>query len=174
MILKIVLILMVITAFLTVSEARLRVAAVYMGFFSLLSSLCYLLFSAPDVAISEAVIGCAISTALFLVALKKYRVYKVYFCFDSSILQNAKKLTYISNSVENILKKFCTDRELDLHIIHTSGDEDCLRENNEYDLFVCYKDNGIFAYASSTNYNAEILEKYIKDNNIAELRVILT
>lgn len=171
--LNVVLILMIITAFLTVSEGRLRVAAAYMGFFSLLSSLCYLLFSAPDVAISEAVIGCAISTALFLVALKKYRVFKVYFCFDSSILNNEKKLSSISNALENILKKFCAGKELDLHIIHTSGDAEHLRETCEYDLFVCYKDSGVFAYASSANYNAESLEKYVKDNNVEEVSIIL-
>ncbi len=68
---KLVFILMIIIALYIVSCRNYKRAIIALGAFSLLASFCYLLYHAPDVAIAEAVIGSALSTILFIVALKK-------------------------------------------------------------------------------------------------------
>lgn len=65
------LILLLVTAFLTIQQRRLRTAVIFMAVFSLLSSIVFLLYQAPDVAMAEIVIGSTLSTVLYLVALSK-------------------------------------------------------------------------------------------------------
>ena len=71
--------ILIVSAFLTVQSSKLRRSVIYLGVFSLVSSLAYLLLFAPDVAIAEAIIGCTISIILFLTALKKYRTFTIYY-----------------------------------------------------------------------------------------------
>ena len=68
----ILLLLLVGLALGAIHTHALRHAVIYLGVYSLISSLIYLLYGAADVAITEAIIGCTLSTILFLVALKKY------------------------------------------------------------------------------------------------------
>lgn len=65
------LLLLLLTAFLTVQQRRLRTAVIFMAVFSLLSSVVFLLYQAPDVAMAEIIIGSTLSTVLYLVALSK-------------------------------------------------------------------------------------------------------
>ncbi len=46
--------------------------AIYLGVFSMASAFVFLVFSAPDVALAEVIIGSTLSTILYLVALYKY------------------------------------------------------------------------------------------------------
>lgn len=68
---QIFLLLLLLFAVLALQQRRLRVAVIYLGVFSLLSSIVYLFHRAPDVAMAEAVIGSTIATILYLVALRK-------------------------------------------------------------------------------------------------------
>ncbi|MDD3867633.1 MAG: DUF4040 domain-containing protein [Clostridia bacterium] len=65
------LMLLLVTAFLTIQQRRLRTSVIFMAVFSLLSSVVFLLYQAPDVAMAEIVIGSTLSTVLYLVALSK-------------------------------------------------------------------------------------------------------
>ena len=67
---KIFLIGLIVLAIAAVNTSHLRRSIIYLGIFSLISSLVYLFYGAPDVAIAEAVIGSSLTTVLFLVALK--------------------------------------------------------------------------------------------------------
>ncbi len=85
--LYIVLILMIIFAIASIQSESLRHSVIYLCVFSLLCSFAYALYQAPDVAIAEAAIGCTLSTVLYLVAIKKYRVFRVYYSNQVDILE---------------------------------------------------------------------------------------
>ena len=60
---------LVVIAFLVVSSRDLSSSVIYFMAFGLSSTVLYVLFSAPDVALTEAVIGAGISGVVFLVSL---------------------------------------------------------------------------------------------------------
>ncbi len=62
--------LLVIVAFMVIFVKDLIVAAIILGAFSLLLALEFYLLQAPDVAIAEAGVGAAISTAIYILAIK--------------------------------------------------------------------------------------------------------
>jgi uncharacterized MnhB-related membrane protein len=72
MLLNIFLFLLIAFAIIAIQTTKLIRGAIYLGIFSLISSFCFLLYGAPDVAIAEAIIGSTLSTILYLVALYKY------------------------------------------------------------------------------------------------------
>ncbi len=78
MFLTIILIFMLLSAILTVITDKMFTAVVYSSVLSAFTTLAYLLLGAPDVALAEAVIGSTLATAIFLVTLKKYRIFTVY------------------------------------------------------------------------------------------------
>ena len=59
------------SALLLVLERRVVRIIIYLGIFSLLTSVCFMMFSAPDVAMAEAAIS-TFSTILFIVCFEKY------------------------------------------------------------------------------------------------------
>ena len=96
---------MIVLAFMTVQTIRQRRAVIYLGAFSLIASFAYLAYNAPDVAIAEAVIGCTLSTVLFLIAMKKYRVITIYYVQDEEDVTSAikKERRELTRSLENFL-----------------------------------------------------------------------
>lgn len=61
----------IISAVLAVVFDRLLSAAIAMGITGAFMALEFILLHAPDVAISEAAVGAVLSTALFVIAIKK-------------------------------------------------------------------------------------------------------
>jgi len=60
-----------ISALLLIRERKNFRIIIYLAIFSLISSLCFLLFAAPDVAMAEAVVS-VFSTVIFIVSFEKY------------------------------------------------------------------------------------------------------
>jgi len=70
LILSIVLgIIMVVTAILALESKKIITSVIYLSLLSLLAVVGFVLMSAPDVAITEAVIGSGLVTALFIFTL---------------------------------------------------------------------------------------------------------
>ncbi|MGB9831987.1 MAG: hydrogenase subunit MbhD domain-containing protein [Caldisericum exile] len=65
------LVLTIILSILAIHVKDLLAAVIFMGSGSLLVSLVFLLLQAPDVAMSEAAIGAALTMAIYIVAVKK-------------------------------------------------------------------------------------------------------
>ena len=65
------LIFLIVSALLLVREKRVVRLIILLGVFSLVSSVCFFLLSAPDIAMAEAVVS-ALSTILFIVCFEKY------------------------------------------------------------------------------------------------------
>ncbi|XMB67165.1 DUF4040 domain-containing protein [Mycoplasmatota bacterium zrk1] len=66
-------VLLVILAFLAVSSKKLSKSIVYLSALSMLSVLGFVVMKAPDVAVTEAVIGSGLVTALFVFTLLSSR-----------------------------------------------------------------------------------------------------
>ena len=70
MILEVVLgVLMVFTGFMAVESNKIIHAVIYLSFLSMLAVVGFVMMKAPDVAVTEAVIGSGLVTALFIFTL---------------------------------------------------------------------------------------------------------
>ena len=61
----------ILCSLLILFERRIIIIVIYLGIFSLVTSLCFLLFAAPDVAMAEAAIS-TFSTIFFIVSFEKF------------------------------------------------------------------------------------------------------
>ncbi len=150
-------ILMIIFAILAVQTDTLRRGIIYLCVFSLISSFTYLIYNAPDVAIAEAIIGSTLSTILLLVALKKYKIFRIYFTKTSG-----NQLSPRNNALANKLKKFALNEELELDVIRTSHNLENVLKLADYDLVVEEKDSILYIHGDSANYHFDNLQKYLE------------
>ena len=87
---------LLVLALLIIQQSSLRVAIIYAGVFSLVSSMVYLYHDAPDVALAEAVIGSTLATVLYLAALRKQEIF-----LGESSREQAKPRYRVSKSVKH-------------------------------------------------------------------------
>ncbi len=142
----------------------LRNAIIYLSVFSLLCSIVYLLLGAPDVAIAEAAIGCTLSTILYLVALKKYRIFTVYYNCYAKHPKELEKIGAEKDQIVEILNTFSGKGELQLDIINTSSGFTHLKENAAFDVIIFHSPKGIWIHGlrNSYQYN-ELIELLRKE-----------
>lgn len=155
------LILMIVFAVLAVRTRKLRRAVIHMGVFSLISSFAYLLYSAPDVAIAEAVIGSTLATILYLVALQKYKVFTIYYTNEDAAGINDKYISKGRGYILNMIEKFCISRELEPQVIYTTESLEQIISEHQYDLIVRQRDNRASIYGHKENYQLDSLQEYI-------------
>ena len=154
---------LIIFAILAVQSRSLRNAVIYLSVFSLVCSIVYLLLNAPDVAIAEATIGCTLSTILYLVALKKYRIFTVYYnCYfnDEIHLANLQKER---DQIQRILRDFATSQELQLDLINTATSFTKLKESATCDVVIFHSPNGIWLHGIKNSYQYQKLLELLKD-----------
>ena len=70
-------ILTIVTAFIAIRSKSLIVAIIASSVISLFASVIFILLASPDVAMTEAAIGSALTTIIFLYTLKKIKSQKV-------------------------------------------------------------------------------------------------
>lgn len=66
-------VVMLVSAVLALHHANLVAAVIFAGVVSLTASIVYVILAAPDVAMTEAAIGSALTTVVFLLALSRIR-----------------------------------------------------------------------------------------------------
>lgn len=159
--LNLIFILMIIMAIATVQTQILRHSVIYLATFSLLCSVAYLLYQAPDVAIAEAVIGCTLSTVLYLVALKKYTIFRVYYCNHTKNLDTTSYANASKNTLVSTLQAYLLKIELELDLINTSRTIEDIEKSNPFDIIIRQDDVGITILGAESNYHYEGLKKYI-------------
>jgi len=143
---KIVLLLALIFAVLSIETKKMKQAVLYMGMFSFFCSSLYLLYMSPNVAIAEASIGCTLSIAIYLVALKKQKKFLVYVYSD------------ISHELLELIESFCEHEDLIFHYIRFREDayEEILN-TREYNIVIHKNDDDIFLFSKEINYKVEAL-----------------
>ena len=156
MIEQLVFLLMIVMAIFCVAATNLRKAIVGMGVFSLLATLCYLIYHAPDVAIAEAVIGSALSTILYIIALKKYSSFYIY--FSSGIQQEANDLNMrlAKGNIRGVIREYCVAHELAPQIVYTREKPEVIAAEHVYDMIL--HDNGrqttVYGIETDAHYTA--------------------
>lgn len=145
--------LLLLTAFMSIHSKHLRHSVLYLSAFSILCALYYLLLHAPDVALAEAVIGCSLSTILYLVALTKYKLFTIYYIqpFSPSSLK----------TIFPLIRAFCRSEELEDHGIHThlSFEEVC--HLDAFDVAIVQTSNGIVFYGAKDNDYIQKLDRFL-------------
>lgn len=153
-------ILMIIFAILAIQTNSLRQAIIYLCVFSLITSFTYLLYMAPDVAIAEAIIGSTLSTILFLVALNKYKIFRIYYTKDNINVYAKEQNTMLMDA----LKKFAIEEELELDIINTTQDISEILKFDSYDVIIAQCGDKINVYGDNSNYHFEHIKCYLSSH----------
>lgn len=164
MILDIFYITLIVFAILAIQTGVLRNAVIYLCVFSLLCSVVYLFKGAPDVAIAEAVIGCTLSTILYLVALKKYSIFTVYYRCLSNDLDEITMLKSEKNQMKSILTKFASTQELQLDLINTTSSFKQIANSVSYDVIIFHSNRGIWLHGLKNSYQFNELVSYFTNN----------
>jgi len=154
---------LIVFAFLALQTAVLRNAVIYLSVFSLLCSAVYLFLGAPDVAIAEAVIGCTLSTILYLVALKKYKIYSVYYRYIAQEKQDTTLHKQEAEDIKTLIGTFTDQYDLQLDFINTTISYKNIVKMN-FDLIIFHSAKGIFVHGLQNSYQYIQLTNYLKDN----------
>jgi uncharacterized MnhB-related membrane protein len=145
---------LIASALMTVQTKRLRRSVIYLGIFSLVSSLAYLLLYAPDVAIAEAIIGCTISVILFLTALKRYRTFTIYYVPEK---RGEKPPAFLGK-----FEQYLYQNEFDTQVINTSLDDENLHETDRFDVLVMRHGDSMTLYSSATSYHSPLIQAFLE------------
>lgn len=164
MILDLFYITLIIFAIISIQTTVLRNAIIYLSVFSLLCSVVYLLLGAPDVAIAEAAIGCTLSTILFLVALKKYRIFTVYYNCTVDSIDDLPTLKLEKEDIRQQLVKFSNSSELQLDMINTSSGLKHLSKSVSFDIIIFHSTHGIWLHGFKNSYQYNQLVEQFQEN----------
>lgn len=167
--LYIVLILMLIFAVASLQSDSLRHSVIYLSVFSLLCSFAYALYQAPDVAIAEAVIGCTLSTVLYLVAIKKYRIFRIYYSNQVTDLIKKPESNVLRANLVTMVDGYLQDLELEMDLIHTKHGFVEIDGLHEYDVIVEHTNDGIRMYGAQSNYLYDGLTSYLIEHNAFDI-----
>lgn len=163
----ILMILLIPLAVVIIQSRKLKQAIILLSLFSLIISIVYLLYYAPDVAIAEAVIGTTLSTLLFLVALKKYRVFSVYISLDAQQVNDAIYFERSKDPLIENLSKFCSKEGLELHAVYTVDSVDILLSNHPYAVIIDEIEHRPILYINENSLKSERLYDFLTSENIS-------
>ena len=157
MIEKLLLLCLVVFAVAAVSTSQLRRAVIYLSVFSLLASLAYLLYQAPDVAIAEAVIGCGLATVLYLAALRKQRLITIYYVHEHDQDIN-DQLTPEADRLLRAIEQLLAGKELETHVVHTTRPGREILDRQDFDLLLVEQGEQLTVYGRTEDYHLDAVE----------------
>ena len=167
--LKIILITMVVFSIAAIQAKSLRQSVIYLSVFSLLCSFAYALYQAPDVAIAEAVIGCSLSTVLYLVAIKKFRIFRVYYSHHITSPDRLPQSHVLKNNVVAMIDGYLRDTELEIDMINTRHKFDEIHGHQDYDVIIEHTNEGMRMYGAQSNYHYDGLTTYLIEHNAFDI-----
>lgn len=148
------LVLMGAFALLVIHGKLLRLSVIYLAVFSLLGSFLYVLYSAPELAIAEAVIGSGLVTLLYLAALKRNRVYTIAVVRgpDAGRLTDAEMVRVERSAALREAREFFVRREFEVQVIFASDPLASALRSPAYDLVMTEDDEGFAIYTDEESY----------------------
>lgn len=128
--------LLILLALIILKTKNLLKSIILLSAFSLIISLLYFIFHAPDVALAEAAIGSAISTFIFIIAIEKQKEFLVISHIRTDFLYIAEDGTAAGDGY-HMLREFCTDLGLKLKVdFREGGDIKGILRDRNVDLII--------------------------------------
>lgn len=161
---EVILLCLIVCAVLTIQTQKMKIAIIYLGTFSILIAFVYLLQGAPDVALAEAVIGSTMTTILFVVAIHKYKLFRIYIIVESTKIDDDiyKNKTY--RGILSYINIFCYKKGLDPLVIYTIDAKNHIGRNHHHIVLEEEDDNFILSYHMD-DIKAEELYDYLLGHN---------
>ena len=155
--------MLLLAAIFTVVAERLMRAAFLAGVFSALAAFVYLLLGAPDVALAEAVIGSTLSTVIYLVAIKRCRIFTI------CCVERADGLSKALRKTLAILDRALKDHEIEPHLIQVSE----APSPAAYDLLVEAGSSKVLIRGERHSQYVEDIHRLLQKNKLDTLVTIL-
>jgi len=143
---EIILLSLIICAVLTIQTQKMKVAIIYLGAFSILIAFVYLLQGAPDVALAEAVIGSTMTTILFVVAIHKYKLFRIYIIVESTKIDDDIYKNKVYRGILSYINIFCYKKGLDPLVIYTIDARHHIGRNHHHILLEESGDSFVLSY----------------------------
>lgn len=135
----------------TVTTNNLLRTVIYSGAFSLVMALAFLYYNAPDVALAEAAIGVGLSTIMYLVSLKKIRVYDICYVDESVEEFDDDNINAAQDRVLRPLEYFIErTEELEPQLAYSNQDIQSILDN-DHDVIIHQQDELIYFYGKTTD-----------------------
>ncbi|WP_430884088.1 Na(+)/H(+) antiporter subunit B [Fusibacter sp. JL216-2] len=170
---EIALISLIFFALMALGTQRLRLAVIYLGVFSMSMAFVFIIYNAPDVAIAEAVIGSVFSSILYLVALKKYKVFTVYCHIPDKPVHDE---VYTGGRMAEFIKAievYCAKEELEPLIIYTAEKSEEIMNKHKYEVILedikpDMPQGTLKVICHPENLKVETLRKLLRDKDIGK------
>jgi putative multicomponent Na+:H+ antiporter subunit B len=159
---EILFILLIVFSIILINTPRIRRLAIFICVFSIICSIIYLIHGAPDVSIAEAIIGSTIATILYLVALQKYRYFKIYYtieCLDGIDNNGETEQQNVISTIED----FCRFKHLEPQFIYSMEPLERIISQSDFDLIVRNINGVISIYGKLHHYQLDTLQNYLED-----------
>ncbi|ABR47356.1 hypothetical protein Amet_1145 [Alkaliphilus metalliredigens QYMF] len=166
--------LIVVFAILAVQTSQVRRAVIYVGIFALAISFCYLFYSAPDVAIAQAVITSTLGTILYLIALQKKNMVLIYYTHGDDEMSNDDNQSKEGAGILKEIKGYCLLHGLDSQVIYTDQPVASIEKQHNYDLIIRQKGAEIYIYGLGQHdllHKCRVLMEGDKERNITIYRL---
>lgn len=138
---------LIILGFATVQTENLLRTVLFSGSFSLLMALAYLYYNAPDVALAEAAIGVGLSTVIYLVSLKKIRVYDVVYINEDVEVFDDDEINAIQDTIVRPLERYIEETvEIEPQITYTDDPVDNLIDSDKHDFIIVRRGDLTYLY----------------------------
>jgi uncharacterized MnhB-related membrane protein len=143
-------IILVLALFIVLSD-NLRHSVIYLSAFSLAMALAYLHFNAPDVALAEAAIGVGLSTVMYLVALKKVRVYDICYVNEAGEFDD-KYIFEFRHDVIRPLEEFLEQtEEIEPQVTFTDHSIEKVIKEDNHDFIIQQQGSKTYLYGQKSD-----------------------
>lgn len=157
---EIILVSLIISAILAIQTQKMKVAIIYLCVFSITISFVYLLQGAPDVALAEAVIGSTMTTILFVVAIHKYNLFRVYIIVESKMIDDNVYKNKVYKKIMDSINVFCFKKGLDPLAIYTIDARNHIGRNHHHIVLEVIEGQFVLSYHMD-DIKAEELYDYL-------------
>ncbi len=138
---------------------NLKRVIVAMSVLSLLATCAYLFYHAPDVAIAEGIIGCALTTILFIIAFKKHRTFYLYVTSSSKAQINKLRRSRQTQEIVGQISRYCAAHELHMQCFYSYMTPLDISKEHVCDIILVHDEEGfsMYGYETETHVN-EIID----------------
>lgn len=167
---------LIVLALITVQSDNLMRTVIYSGAFSLVMALLFLYYNAPDVALAEAAIGVGLSTIMYLVALKKVKVYDICIIDHEVEVFDDETIDLVNAQAVKPLEYFLEKTvELEPQLTYTSYPLQTVLENEDHNVVIKREGDLYYLYGYLADVVFQDIVNYLKEivpENIDRYRII--